>query len=115
MQYMLLIIGDESRLNQSQDAPINPAMTAYVDALKKAGAWVGGERLRPSRATKRVMVREGKTRIIDGPYAETREQLGGYFLIEAPSDEAALDWAVRCPAAGYSTIEVRPVVPTPRS
>ncbi len=115
MQYMLLIIGDESRLNQTQDTPISPAIKAYVDALNKAGAWVGGERLRPSRATRRVMVREGKTRIIDGPYADTREQLGGYFLIEAPNDEAALDWAAKCPAAEYSTIEVRPVVPTPRT
>ncbi len=59
-------------------------------------------------------MREGKTRIIDGPYAETREQLGGFFIIEVADEAEALSWAERCPAAQYGTIEVRQVVPSPR-
>jgi hypothetical protein len=114
MQYMLLIIGDESRFNQAQDAPVSPVMQAYVQALNKAGVMLGGERLKPSRATKRLTVREGKTKVIDGPYADTREQLGGYFLLDVPSEQDALDWAAKCPAAEYGTIEVRAIVPTPR-
>ena len=114
MQYMMLIIGDESRFNQEQDSPVNPEFQAYVAALAKAGVMKGGERLRPTRATKRVTVREGKTRIIDGPYAETREQLGGFFILEVADEAEALSWAERCPAAQYGTIEVRQVVPSPR-
>ncbi|MEP7240880.1 MAG: YciI family protein [Devosia sp.] len=114
MQYLLLIHGDESRFSQAQDAPVNPQMQAYVAALNKAGVMLGGERLKPSRATRRVSVREGKTRVIDGPYSDTREQLGGYFLLEVADEDAALDWAAKCPAAEHGTIEVRAIVPTPR-
>jgi hypothetical protein len=114
MQYIMLIMGDESRFNQEQDSPVNPEFQAYVQALTKAGVMVGGERLRPSRATKRVSVREGKAKVIDGPYVDTREQLGGYFIIDVPGEKEALEWAERCPAALYGTIEVRAVVPSPR-
>lgn len=113
MQYMMLILGDESRFNQEPGSAINPDFQAYVDALRKAGAMVGGERLRPTRASKRVSVREGKTKVIDGPYPDTREQLGGFFIIEVADEKEALSWAARCPAAQYGTIEVRPIVPSP--
>lgn len=69
----------------------------------------GGNRLRPTAAATTVRVRDGKTEVLNGPYAETREQLGGYFLIEVPDLDAALTWAARCPGAAYGSIEVRPI------
>ncbi|MDE2298295.1 MAG: YciI family protein, partial [Burkholderiales bacterium] len=68
-----------------------------------------GERLRPSSDATSVRVRHGKTEVLNGPYAETREQLGGYYLIDVPDLDAALAWAARCPSAGHGTIEVRPI------
>jgi hypothetical protein len=70
---------------------------------------VGGERLRPSSAATTVRTANGKTQVLDGPYAETKEQLGGFFMIEAPDLDAALSWAERCPGAAHGVIEVRPI------
>jgi len=111
---MLLIYGDESRFNQDPGTAISPDFQAYVDALRKAGAMVGGERLQPTRRGKRISRREGKTKVIDGPFADTREQLGGYFLIEVADEAEALAWAEKCPAAEYGTVELRPLVPIVR-
>jgi hypothetical protein len=110
MQYMLLIYGDESRLNQAPGTPISPNIQAYVDALRKAGVMVGGERLHPTRRSKRISRREGKIKVIDGPYADTREQLGGYFLLEVSNEQEAIAWAEKCPAIDYATVELRPIV-----
>jgi len=110
MQYIMLVLGDESRLNQSPDISISPAIQAYVEALRKAGVMVGGERLYPSRVGKRVSKRDGKMRVIDGPYADTREQVGGYFMFNVKDEAEALSWAEKCPAAEYSTLELRRVV-----
>ena len=111
MQYMMLIYGDESRLNLEPGTAISPKIQAYVDALRKAGVMVGGERLQPTRRSKRLSRREGKMKIVDGPYADTREQLGGYFLLDVADEKEALAWAEKCPAVDYSTIELRPLVP----
>lgn len=116
MQYMLLIHVDEAAM-----AAMAPAATpdkaydmaqpfvAYNEALKKAGAWVAGDRLAPSTAATRVRVRGDKTEVLDGPFADTKEQLGGYYIIEAADLDAAIQWAARCPAAHNTPIEVRPI------
>ncbi|HVY51228.1 MAG TPA: YciI family protein [Devosia sp.] len=111
MQYMMLIIGDESRFNTDPGIEPNREFAAYAEALRKAGVMKGGDRLYPTQRSKRVSVREGKTRVIDGPYADTREQVGGYFILECKDDAEAVAYAERCPAARYGTIEIRPIVP----
>ena len=112
MQYMLLIYSDEKAAAAMPKADVNkmlPAYEAYTKALQGAGALLAGDRLRPTDSASTVRVREGKTQVLDGPYAETKEQLGGYYMIEAPDLDAALSWAARCPGAEHGTIEVRPI------
>jgi hypothetical protein len=74
---------------------------------------VGGERLLPAAGAVTVTLRDGAPQVLDGPYAETREQLGGYFLIEVPDMEEAIRWAARCPGAAHGRVEVRPLWPAP--
>ena len=75
-------------------------------------AWCcGGNRLRPTAEATTVRVKGGKTEVLDGPYADTKEQLGGYYMIDVPDLDAALSWAARCPSASNGTIEVRPIWP----
>lgn len=114
MEYMLIIIGDEARMNAATatDTGMSPAYAAYNDALVKAGAMRGGRRLRPSSATTTVKVRDRKAVVLSGPYVESQEQVGGFYLIDVPDLDAAIDWARRLPAAEHGTIEVRPVWPT---
>jgi len=113
MKFMLLIHGDEQAMmaNTKVDATgMSPEYAAYNDALIKAGAMLAGERLQPTTTAASVRVRNGKTEVLDGPYAETREQFGGYYIIEANDFDAAMDWARQCPASYFGTVEVRPVV-----
>ena len=77
----------------------------------KAGVVLGGNRLRPTSEATTVRVKGGKTEVLDGPYADTKEQLGGYYLIDVPDLDAALSWAARCPTAANGTIEVRAIWP----
>jgi hypothetical protein len=112
MQYILLIYGNEAGMQAASKADIERMMTAYgayTEAMKKAGILVAGDRLKPSSTGSTVRVADGKTKVLDGPYAETKEQLGGYYLINVPDLDAALSWAARCPGAAHGTIEVRPV------
>lgn len=114
MEYMLLIYSDLSQfeaMSPAQQAEGVAAYGAYTGALQKAGVLRGVNRLRPAQTATTVRLKSGKTEVLNGPYAETREQLGGYYLIEAPDLDAALAWAARCPAASYGTMEVRPVWP----
>jgi len=113
MKYVLLITGDEAVMNRQPPqgaGPISPEFVAYTEALIKAGVLKGGERLESTRSAKRVRVREGKSVVLDGPYSDTREQLGGFFIIDVASEAEALAWAERCPAAKEGTIEVRPIL-----
>ncbi len=114
MQFMLLIHGDESQMNalETDDTGMSPDYHAFNQALIKAGAMRGGERLRPTSAATTVRVRDKKAVVLAGPYAETQEQLGGYYLIDVPSLDEAIDWASKCPAAQFGSIEVRPIWPT---
>jgi len=111
MQYMLLIYTNEkgwSQLTQEQMKQGMAAYMAYTEALKKAGALVSSNRLQNTDVATTVKVTDGKTQVLNGPYVDTKEQLGGYYLIEAPDLDAAIAWAARCPGASHGTVEVRP-------
>jgi len=86
------------------------AYMKYTGEMKKDGAFVGGERLYPTSAATTVRVRDGKRMITDGPFAETREQLGGFYLIECKDLDEAIEWAAKIPGAKIGSIEVRPIV-----
>jgi hypothetical protein len=115
MEYLLLIIGDEARANAEpakSQTGVSPEYAAYNDALVKAGVLRGGKRLRPSSASTTVKVRDKKAVVLSGPYVESQEQIGGFYLIDVPDLDAAIDWAKRLPAAADGVIEIRPVWPT---
>jgi len=108
MRVLLLMYHDEQamqRLPREEFGKLHGAFTAYVEALKKAGALVGNHGLRPTPEARTVR----KESVLDGPFAETKEQLAGYFLLEVPDMETALGWAKRLPTASYGAVEVRPV------
>jgi hypothetical protein len=112
MKYLLMIHTSEAEENAMPPDEIGRVMAAYgayTQALVAAGALLAGERLRPTTDATSVRMRGGKVEVLDGPYAETREQLGGYYLIDVPDLDAALTWAARCPSSGIGTIEVRPI------
>jgi hypothetical protein len=112
MQYLLMLYANEhgwSELPQAEQAQWIAAYQAYNEALTSAGARVGSNRLSGSGTATTVHVADGKTRVLDGPYADSKEQLGGYYLIDVPDLDAAIAWAARCPGASHGTIEVRPV------
>jgi hypothetical protein len=112
MQYLLLIYGNESAILSAPKEASSQMMSAYMaytDAMTKAGVMVGRNRLRPTGEATTLRSPNGKKSVLNGPFAETKEQLGGYYLIEAPDLDAALSWAARCPGAAYGSIEVRPI------
>jgi hypothetical protein len=112
MQYLLLIYGNEAGMlaaTKEQSSQMLAAYGAYTEAMKKAGVIVGGERLKPTSTATSVRVAKGKTEVLNGPYAESKEQLGGYYMIDVPDLDSALSWAARCPGANHGTIEVRPI------
>ena len=112
MDYLLLIYANEegwTSMTPEQQQQGYAAYMAYTEALKKAGAYKASQRLQPIAAATTVRVTNGKSQVLDGPYVESKEQLGGFFLIEAPDLDSALAWAARCPGASHGTIEVRPV------
>ena len=87
------------------------AWRKYYQAMVEAGIYVGGHPLDVPETATTVRLRDNKSEIQDGPYADTKEQLGGFTLLELPSLDAALEWAARCPAASYGAVEVRPLAP----
>jgi hypothetical protein len=112
MQYLLMIYGDEEKMRAipKEDASkMLPAYAAYTEALKTAGVLLGGNRLQFSSNATTVRIRDGKTKVLNGPYAEAKEQLAGYYLIDVADMDSALSWASRCPGASTGTIEVRPI------
>ncbi len=112
MQYMILIAAseaDENAMSEEAMGQLMGAYGAYTEAMVQAGVLVAGERLQPVATATTVRVRDGKTSVLDGPYVEAREQLGGFYIIEVPDLDAALGWAARCPSAAYGSIEVRPI------
>jgi hypothetical protein len=114
MQYMILIYGDEkSFAMMAGDAEAQKAMyaayTRYGADLREAGVLRGGGELKPTLSATTVRVKNGKVVTTDGPFAETKEQLGGYYLIDVPDLDRAVQWAARCPAAAGGSVEVRPL------
>jgi hypothetical protein len=113
MKFMLLLHGDEKLLQANPSETVSPEFAAFTDAMVKAGALLGGARLRPTSAATTVRVKGDRTEVLDGPYADTREQLGGFYMIEAADLDAATEWAARCPAAAVGTVEIRPLWQAP--
>lgn len=112
MRYLLLIYSDEShytRLSDEENAALMAEYYSFHEELVAAGAFVDGARLRPTPMATTLRTRAGDTVTTDGPFAETKEQLGGFYTIEAADLDAALAWAAKLPTAHYGSIEVRPV------
>lgn len=119
MQYMLIMCEPESESGKRND-PVHAeaywgGWSAYVGAMAQAGIVVNGDGLQLPHTATTVRVRDGKRTVEDGPFADTKEQLGGYFIIEVPDLDTALEWAARSPAASAGSVEVRPVMPPPAS
>jgi hypothetical protein len=113
MEYMLLIYNDENAWATLPDPERNSIIREYfdlTDEMRDHGVYITGAPLQPTTAGSTVRIRDDEQLVTDGPFAETKEQLGGYFLIEADSDEEARAWAVKIPAARYGSIEVRPLL-----
>jgi hypothetical protein len=112
MKYMLLIYSNEAGMQNASKTEVDQIMgaySAYSEAMAKAGVMVGADRLQRSSSATTVRTTGGKTQVLDGPYVESKEQLGGYFLIDVPDLDAALSWASRCPGASHGVVEVRPI------
>ena len=113
MKYMLLIYGEELALSDPAREPCYAESTQLAHELKTAGQYLGAAPLHPTTTATSVRVRDGKRLVTDGPFAETREQLGGYFLIDAPDLDAAIAIAARIPMAKWGAVEIRPVIELP--
>ena len=112
MQYMALIYIDEAAVEATpmdERAAVTARYFALADEARAAGVMRGGEALEPTGDATTVRVRDGQMLVTDGPYAETREALGGFFLFECDSIDEAVDWSARIPAAERTAVEVRPV------
>ncbi len=113
MQYLLLIYRNEAELAASREADTNAMMNEYrvfTQSIIQSGNFKAGDALKPTSTATTVRVRGGKTLTTDGPFAETREQLGGYYLIEAKDLDEATAIAARVPTAKFGSIEVRPIM-----
>jgi hypothetical protein len=113
MQYMLLIHDVESNWGRLSEAERNGFMQEYFDftnELRESGAYVTASQLQPTSTAVTVQVQDGETVTTDGPFAETKEQLGGYYLIDVESQDEAIEWAAKIPSARFGKVEVRPLV-----
>lgn len=113
MQYLLLIYEDEkawASMPEAEQGQVFGEYLTFTNDIKQSGHHVGGEALHPTHTATTVRVRGGKTSTTDGPFAETREQLGGFYLVEAKDLDEATAIAARIPGARYGCIEVRPVM-----
>ena len=113
MKYLLMIYADEAadaRKPAGEQEQEMKAYFAFSDEVRKAGAYVAGDALHPTATATTVRVRGGKLTTTDGPFAETKEQLGGYYLLECKDLDAAIQWAAKIPHASQGSIEIRPVV-----
>lgn len=112
MEYLLMLYSEEAgwqNMTKAQQEQGMAAYMAYTEALKKAGVHKGSNRLGPSGTATTVKVANGKSQVLNGPFSESKEQLGGYYLIDVPDLDAALAWAARCPGASHGIVEVRPL------
>lgn len=113
MQCALLIYNNESTWKASWDSEAMQktaaAYKAFTEALKTSGAYLSSQGLGAPDTATTVRVRQGKPQVLNGPYADAKEQLGGIYILDVPDLDAALAWAARCPSAEFGVVEVRPV------
>lgn len=112
-QYMLLIYSDPAERAAHGPEDEMPLWNAIGEELGASGQLMAGHGLQPAETATTVRVRDGERLLTDGPFAETRELLGGYWVIDAPDLDAALDWAAKMPNVGYGSVEVRPLMVFP--
>ena len=114
MQYMMLIYSDEKNSDYQPGGPNFEAMMggymAFTKEVREAGVMVAGDPLQDSHTATTVSVRDGKAQITDGPFAETKEQLGGYYILDCKNLDEALGYAAKIPSAAYGRVEVRPIM-----
>ena len=111
MKYLLMLYADEkagARIPPDQMSKFMATMYAYEATLTKAGVFVATAPLQPTSSAKTIHLDDGQLKVHDGPYAETKEQFGGYYIIDCPDMDAAMSWAAKCPAATWGQIEIRP-------
>jgi hypothetical protein len=116
MQYMLLIYSQESgwgNLSEEERVGVMQRYRSFTEELRSAGAMVAGDRLQPTGNATTVRVRDGEELVTDGPFAETKEQLGGYYLIEADSLDEAIQWATKLPGSHHGSVEIRAIAEVP--
>jgi hypothetical protein len=113
MKYLLLLYGSEKQFQQLPQSEVHEVLQAFgqvTQELAQSGALQANEALQPTATATTVAVQDGKTLLTDGPFAETKEQLGGFYLIEVADLDAAIAWAAKIPSARYGRVEVRPVM-----
>jgi hypothetical protein len=113
MQYLLLIHSEEAhwgRISEDERNAVKQEYFAFTNDLRESGAYVTGAQLQPTSTATTVQIQDGETLTTDGPFAETKEQLGGYYLIDVESQDEAIEWAAKIPSARFGKIEVRPIV-----
>jgi hypothetical protein len=119
MQYMMILTEPETEFAKRNDPNESGAYwggwNAFIGAMAQAGIIVNGDGLQPPHTATTLRIRDGKRTVQDGPFADSKEQLGGYFIIEVPDLDTALDWAAKSPSASYGSVEIRPVMPPPMS
>jgi hypothetical protein len=116
MQFMIVINTDEkaqAKATVEQGKEMHAAYGAYTDELKKAGVMLHGDGLLPSSKGARISYKEGRRVVIDGPFTEAKEVVGGYYIIDVKSREEAIEWASKCPGARYAGVELREVMVFP--
>jgi len=112
MQYLLMVYVNEAgwpKMSKAEQEQGLAAYGAYTEALNKAGVLKGSNRLQPTSTATTVRLANGKPQVLDGPYVDSKEQIGGYYLIDVADLDAAISWASRCPGASHGVVEVRPV------
>ena len=120
MKYLCLIYDDESKMGAMSKSDSDAFMGeyfAFTQGIQASGQYVAGEALQPVQTATTVRIRNGRVSTTDGPFAETKEQLGGYYLVDVESQDEAFEWAAKIPAAKRGSIEVRPImqIPVPQS
>ena len=113
MRYLLTLWSDESQMTARSKEELAEAMArydAFTRELRESGAFAGGEGLDPTWTAKSLRIRDGERQVTDGPFAETTEQLGGFYLLECEDLDEAISWAAKVPAAQHGSVEVRPVM-----
>jgi len=112
MQYLMMLYADESGFAKVPPEQLQKVMAdfnAFTNEVKEKNVYVGSNRLRPVASATSVRVRDGKTLTTDGPFAETKEQLGGYYLLDCKDLDEAIEYAAKIPGALWGTVEVRPI------